>query len=134
VLVQPGKCLCRKAGVQLTLDIRDDDSRMPGDQLAAYKPLFQRRHVAFRFERILRADQPPDVIEAEQLQRQQADVAVAVMGRVEGAAEQADLLAGPELTAVEMDPLHADVMLRDALTDRVMDEPDRSRAPDTCNW
>src|SRR4051812_42655841 len=138
VPVQACKCLCRKAGVQLALDIRDDDSRMPGDQVAADQPLFQRRHVACRFERILRADQPPDVIEAEQLQRQQADMAVAVMGWVERAAEQADLSAGPEVTAVEMYPLHCGAMLPPVLSAlimaRIMDVSARSRAPDTCSW
>src|SRR5688572_22802239 len=107
---------------------------MPGHQLAADEPLFQRRHVACRFERILRADQPPDVIEAEQLQRQQADMAVAVMRRVEGAAEQADLPTGPKMPAVEMYPLHADATLRAGLPARVMDGSARSRAPDTCSW
>src|SRR5688572_2786835 len=107
---------------------------MPGHQLAADQPLFQRRHVACRFERILRADQPPDVIEPEQLQRQQADMAVAVMRRVEGTAKQADLSACPEMPAVEMYPLHADATPPAAMTGCVMNGSARSRAPDTCSW
>ncbi len=42
------------------------------------------------FQRILRGDQPPDLVEAEDAKGEQAYVAVPVMGRVERAAEQPD--------------------------------------------
>ena len=40
------------------------------------------------------ADQPPDLVQAQPLERLQADLAVAVVGRIERAAEQADALSG----------------------------------------
>jgi hypothetical protein len=42
------------------------------------------------FQRIVRGDQPPNLIEAECLQGDQADSSVALMRRVEGASEKAD--------------------------------------------
>jgi len=43
-----------------------------------------------RLQGILRRDEPPDLVEAEPLQRFKADVTVAGMGRVERPAQQPD--------------------------------------------
>jgi hypothetical protein len=47
-------------------------------------------HAGGCLQRILRRDQPPDLVEAEALQRLAADMQMALMGGIEGAAEQAD--------------------------------------------
>jgi hypothetical protein len=47
-------------------------------------------HAAHRLQRVLRRDQPPDLVERELAQRELADVEVAAMRRVERPAEQAD--------------------------------------------
>src|SRR3546814_8798683 len=52
--------------------------------------LGERRHPARRLQRILRRDQPPYPVESEAPQRFLGDLPVAVVGRIEGAAEQAD--------------------------------------------
>src|SRR5690606_38843112 len=68
----------------------DPDARMAGHGLGAAQALRQRRHAVGVLERILRADQPPDAIELQPVQRGQADLAMRRMGRIEAAAEQAN--------------------------------------------
>jgi hypothetical protein len=63
-----------------------------GDHLCAGDALAQRAHAGRGLERILRRDQPPDFIKAEALQRLAADMQMALMRRIERAAEQADVL------------------------------------------
>ncbi|GGF12295.1 hypothetical protein GCM10011611_17380 [Aliidongia dinghuensis] len=65
--------------------------RMLRDLSGLGEPLVERRHALDRLQRILRRDEPPDLVELEMLQRQQADVAMAAVRRVEGAAQQPDL-------------------------------------------
>ena len=55
----------------------------------------QRRHAPDRFQRVLRRNQPPDLVEIQMLQRQIADVHMAAMGRVERPAQEPDLAAPP---------------------------------------
>ena len=50
-----------------------------------------------RLQRILRRDQPPHLIEPERPQAHQADLPVALMGGIEGAAEYADAHPGEML-------------------------------------
>ena len=54
-----------------------------------------RRHVVAGFQRILRRNQQPDLVEPQAAQRLRRDVTVAVMCGIEGAAKQPDAPAGP---------------------------------------
>jgi hypothetical protein len=47
-------------------------------------------HAARRLQGVLRRHQPPHLVKVEPLQRFEADMAMAFMGRVEGAAKNAD--------------------------------------------
>lgn len=62
-------------------------------------------HIGPGFQRILRGDQPPDLVEIEPFRRFQADAAVTVMGRIEGAAQQADAACAMARTMIRF---HAD--------------------------
>src|SRR6185437_14293042 len=64
------------------------------------------RHALHGLQRILRRDQPPDIVEPEPLERQAAEMQMAGMRRVEGAAEQADARAPrrPGRVAAERPP------------------------------
>src|SRR6185436_15886073 len=55
------------------------------------------RGVARTFERILRRDEPEDAVELQPAERNQADVHVRFVRRIERATEQADFGAGVEL-------------------------------------
>ena len=55
--------------------------------------LLERRQGVRVLERIARGDEPPDAVEAEPFQRQQARGAMARVRRIERTAEQADLHA-----------------------------------------
>ncbi len=50
----------------------------------------ERGHALHRLQRVLRRDEPPDLVEIEGAQRLEADMEVAAMCRVEGAADEAD--------------------------------------------
>jgi hypothetical protein len=54
------------------------------------KTAVRRRHVHGRLERVLWRYQPPHLVEAKPPQRLKAQMDVAVMGGIEGSAEQAD--------------------------------------------
>ena len=99
---QPNEASIRKAAVkrsdsvhrigtaQLTLDGGHPDRQTARYPLCGGEARRQRCHVLSRFERVARRDEPPDLIEAEQPSSVQAHPAMAAMGRVERAAEQAD--------------------------------------------
>ena len=61
-----------------------------GQCLGAGETIGKLAHAGDRLQRILRRHQPPDLVEAEPLQRLAADMEMALMRRVERAAEQAD--------------------------------------------
>jgi hypothetical protein len=63
---------------------------MASERHGAGKPLGKRCHAALRLQWILRRHQPPYLVEAEALQRLEADVEMAGMRWVEGAAQEAD--------------------------------------------
>jgi hypothetical protein len=67
--------------------IKDPNARIAGDAHRTRDALCKRRHAGDGLQRILRRDQPPDLVEAEALQGFEADMAMAVMSRVERAAE-----------------------------------------------
>src|SRR5579871_3773173 len=78
------------AGAEPRFEVEDPDPWMAGqtDRLGA--ALLEVGHAALRLQRVLRRDQPPDLVEIEALQRFETDVAMTGMGRIEGAAEEAD--------------------------------------------
>ena len=80
----------RVARAQQQLGRVDADARMVGDLAGTGHARRQRLHAVAALQRVLRRDQPPHFVEAEALQRLQADVPMAGMGRVERAAQQAD--------------------------------------------
>jgi hypothetical protein len=49
----------------------------------------------YRFQRVLRRDEPPDFVELDAAQRLAADMEMALMGRIERAAEQPDAPPAP---------------------------------------
>jgi len=75
---------------QPRLDIGNPDALVADDRRGGCDAVGERRHAVDRLQRILRRDEPPDLVELEMAQRLAADVQVAAMGRVERAAEQAD--------------------------------------------
>lgn len=101
---QPDKAMLRKTPPQfhqrlrgkhraeLRLDPAHRDPRMPSHPSCGRHALRQRCHAPARLKRVLRRDEPPDVIEPQPLQGQQADMAVPAMGGVERAAQKADAL------------------------------------------
>ena len=68
----------------------DPDAGMTGELARARHAGRQRLHAVVALQRVLRRDQPPDLVEAEPPQRLEADVAMAFMGRIERAAQEAD--------------------------------------------
>src|SRR5216684_1278595 len=83
------------ARTQPRLDIGDLDARIVDDGCGGSDALDQRGHAAHRLQRVLRRDEPPDLVEAEAAQRLAADMQMAAVGRVERAAEQADAPSSP---------------------------------------
>lgn len=70
------------------LKIDDPDSGVAGRMPGGSHPVGERRHAGLWLQGILRRDHPPDLIQAESLQRLAGDVQMSVMGRVEGPAQQ----------------------------------------------
>ena len=70
----------------------DVDARMMGERARGREALRQRRKAAGVLERIARRHQPPDPVEPDPVHGEQAGGAVRRMRRIEGAAEQADLV------------------------------------------
>ena len=70
------------------------DARMMRQRAGGGDALADRPEPAAVLERIAGRDQPPDTIELEPLESEQAGAEMRQMRRVEGAAEQADLHAG----------------------------------------
>lgn len=104
---QPDEVGARKAPAQLAegvggearaeprLEIGDLDARMARQGPGALEAVAKRCHAFDRLQRILRRDQPPDLVEVETLQRLEADMVMAGMGGIEGAAQQADAPGAP---------------------------------------
>ena len=92
---QPAQRVGGVAGAEPRLQRQHPQARVTGDRRRPGHALGQRRHAGLGLERVLRRDQPPDLVQLQPLQRLQADVAVAGVRRIERAAEQAH----PELAA-----------------------------------
>src|SRR5262249_51117789 len=86
----------RIARPESALDIDDENVRMAADGTGRFNAFLERRHAGLGLERVLRADQPPDFIEIETLERIKAHRPVAFMGRIEGAAKEADTASGAQ--------------------------------------
>ncbi len=70
------------------------DAGVESNAAGAGEALVEGGHGGDRLERVLRRHQPPDLIQGEAAQCQAADVQMAFMGRIEGAAQEPDGEAG----------------------------------------
>ena len=68
----------------------DPDAGVAGELTRARDASRQRLHAVVALQWVLRRDEPPDLVETEAPQGFQADVAMAVVGRVERSAQKAD--------------------------------------------
>src|SRR5262245_22410278 len=73
-----------------SFETADIDARILGNVLCSLRALGERTQGVVVLERIAGAEQPPDAVEFEPLDREQADGAMRRMRRIEGAAEQTD--------------------------------------------
>src|SRR5262249_18436602 len=78
---------------QRALDVHHDDARMAREILGLPHAVLERQEPCPALERVLRRHQPPYIVEAQPLERDLADIDVAVMGGIERAAEQPDAQA-----------------------------------------
>ena len=81
------------AGAELGLDVGDMDRGMMRHIAGTLHALGKRRHALHGLERVLRRYEPPHLVQFKPAHGHQADMPVALMGRVERAAEQADAQA-----------------------------------------
>jgi hypothetical protein len=75
---------------ELRLEIEHADAWVARDGSGLLQALGEGRHAGDGLQRILRRDQPPYLVEPKPLQGFEADMAMALMGRVERAAEKTD--------------------------------------------
>ena len=78
------------AAVKAPFAIAYLNRRVAGQLTRRRQALIEGRHAALGFKRILRRHQPPQLIQCEPFDRLQADMEMAFMGRVKGAAKEAD--------------------------------------------
>ena len=100
----------RGLGAQGVLDGGDDEAWVARLPLGARHAGLERRHAVAALQGVLGADHPPDLVERQSLVGEQRNIAVAGVGRVERAAEQADAHAGtrqvPAERAAKRAPVH----------------------------
>jgi hypothetical protein len=65
------------------------------DTPGRFQPYRERGHAGNRLQRVLRRDEPPNLVEVEVFERQKAEVQMAAMGRIERAAQQPDAAMPP---------------------------------------
>src|SRR5205823_9351746 len=93
----------RIARARAPLDLADADPRTPCHPLGGGEARVEWRHVASaRLEGIAGRDEPPHLVEAERLDRREADASVREMRRVEGATEETDPRHAPPLACGEV--------------------------------
>ena len=73
----------------------------PANPGGACKARRQGRHAVVGFERVLRADEQPDLVEIEAFQSFERDMRMALVGGIERAAKQADAALGRQTKSVE---------------------------------
>lgn len=88
--LQRSKSVRREARAEPSLELEHADAGVARQPRRGPEPPRQGGHATLRLQGILRRDEPPDLVEAEPLQRFKADVTVAGMGRVERPAQQPD--------------------------------------------
>lgn len=101
VAAQHGERVGGKPCAQPKFEIADEDARMIGDRARTGETFREGGHAARRLERVLRAHEPPDLIEIEKLERHEADMTVPGMRGIERAAEKSDATAGPGRPGIE---------------------------------
>jgi hypothetical protein len=79
---------------ELGFDIGDDDFGMMRERLCRAQALFKGSHALYGLQRILRTNQPPNLIEPQTLHRINAHRAMSRMRRIERPAKQADATFG----------------------------------------
>ena len=89
-----GERIGRVAGSEPSLEVGDGDPGMPHQGSRTGEALLEGRHALDRLQGVLRRHQPPDLVEIEPLQRLEADMKVASMSGIEGAAEKPNPSAG----------------------------------------
>ena len=80
----------RIAGAKQQLGCTDPDAGVTGDLPRTGDAARQRLHAVVALQRVLRRDQPPDLVEAQAPQGFQADVTMPVMGWIERSAQKPD--------------------------------------------
>lgn len=83
------------ARAEFGLEGGGDDASAIGDTAGAGEAVGKAFHARPRFQRVAGRDQKPDLVEFEPAARERGDMEVAGMGRVEGAAEEADAQPAP---------------------------------------
>src|SRR5437764_892599 len=108
---------------ELGLDAGDPNAVLTGRDFARLgEAVGEGSHTGGRLQRVLRRNEPPDLVEAETLQRQPADMQMAAMGRVERAAEKADAPAASGVEAPSRRVAHTHLTLP-PLTQRAPPSP-----------
>jgi hypothetical protein len=87
----------RVSGAELPLDAGDADRRRVRSCQRRAVAAFKRRHPLRFLQRITGGDEPPHLVHPERLQRVEADPSMSAMGRIEGAAKEADRRHAPPL-------------------------------------
>lgn len=101
---QPRQGRRREARAEAGLQGGRQDVRIAGATLGAGQSVAQAGHALGRLERVLRADQPPDLMQAEAFARVVRNEHVAAMSGVERPAQEADAQPGPEGAAAQVRP------------------------------
>ena len=91
---QPEQSVVGVALADVGLDAGDDDARMGGDAAGLRHAFGERRQIGRPFQRIAGRRQPPDRVEPQAFQRDQAQQPMAGVGGIERTAEQANAVAG----------------------------------------
>ena len=78
-----GERICGIGRAELVLYFANNDARMLCHSTRSGETLLKTRHVPCRFQWVLWADKPPNIVEPEDLQRGLADMEMALMGRIE---------------------------------------------------
>ena len=81
------KCVLR---AQCRLGSADTNSRVPGNKASTRQSLGKGRHAGLRLQRVLWRHQPPHRIKAKPAHRNQADMDMGRVRRIERSAKQAD--------------------------------------------
>jgi hypothetical protein len=84
------QALRRIAGAKPLFQIGDLDPSIPGDTPGGSQPLAERGHAVRALQRVLRTDEPPNLIEVQAMDRRHRDVEVAAVGGIERSSQYAD--------------------------------------------